>query len=759
MDQGIYRIESELQGDNDESMHIHCEDGRYVKPEDDADERVLSAVENALSDSFLKLFYRYPNTREGDGKKIDLVAVSADLGVHAISVFDFSIEEIESITNQTWTIEDRGSIAAVREARSAEQSLKRQFEKRDELLEGEFDPDLRADVQGFIALPNIEQKEFVEQFDLPERVLQRIIFSNHLDSTTKLQSRLTVTQNSALPDKVLRHVLAVLKFSDLLSGSQLNVVDEPQTKGEVAKTIQNRLKCITDEQFKIGFEHPDDPQRIRGIAGSGKTVVMALKAAIIHYQEDWDICVTFRNHGLYQTHRNLIIEFYKALSGGSSPDWGDSLELLHGWGNKDRNGMYRRIALANGADFFTSPQASDKFNEYNPAMKLEKVCEHLLNTTDISPQYDAILIDEGQDFTPSFYQMCRDALTDEQRLYWAADEAQNLSTLQARDLKTLFGTDENGELDIATDVSEGFISGGLQGTHVMDRSFRTPRSILMTAHAFGMGLYRDDPIRAIRDQEQWGRLGYEVTEGNFLKKNVGEPLRLERPARNSPHPLTQVEPNRDETIYPLLKTHWADTSEGEARWVAKQIDRDLKSGLSKDDLMIIYFWPPSVRDQAKRTLFEEIRKHSEQIENNHDAIHQVGDTDRAEFRKPGKISLTQVHYARGNESPVVYLMGLEYISKSGYDEYMSRNSNWHGQYLGARNEAFVGLSRTLAWCRVSGHGEHDSAFHELEDIYRDTDCHKPHLTYPAPEPNAEQNDPGPMAIQRTLPTSDGQRDG
>jgi len=198
MDQGIYRIESELErdDDDDESMHIHCEDGRYAKPEDDADKRVLSSVENALSDSFLKLFYRYPNTREGDGEKIDLVAVSTKFGVRAISVFDFAVDDIESINNHAWALKDGSSIAAVREARSAEQSLKRQFEKRDELLEGDFDAEIRVDVSGFIALPNISREEFTERFDIPEQVIDRILFIDQMKSTTKLKSKLTVASDS-----------------------------------------------------------------------------------------------------------------------------------------------------------------------------------------------------------------------------------------------------------------------------------------------------------------------------------------------------------------------------------------------------------------------------------------------------------------------------------------------------------------------------------------------------------------------------------
>lgn len=732
MNKSVYRIESELRQNNDKTIQINCESGRNVKPSDDVDKRVLATVETALSESFLQLFYQYPNIRDGD-EKIDIVAVSSNLGVRTISVFDFKIGEITEINNSQWILEDNKSVAAIRKARSAEQSLEQQFNERDELLEDGFNPELRVSVNGFIALPNIDQKEFIEQFDLPSEVIDRMIFSDQIDSPSRLRNNLIIEEESTLSDEDLRHVLAVLKFSSLLSGNQLNAIKKPQTKGEVAETIQGRLKCITDEQFRIGLEHPDAPQRIRGIAGSGKTVVMALRAAYIHYQEDWDICVTFRNHGLYQTHRKLITKFYEVLSGGESPDWGNSLTLAHGWGNSDRDGLYRILANENGGEFIDSNEASRRFQEGNPAIKLEKVCNHLLKTTNIEPQYDAIIIDEAQDFTPSFFQLCREAVTKEQRLYWAGDEAQNLSTLEARPLTTLFGTDEDGNLDLVANVAKGFIAGGSQGTHVMSRSFRTPRSILMTAHAFGMGLYRDEPIRIINHQEQWQRLGYEVTKGDFSYENVGKQVQLKRPAYNSPHPLTQVESDRDNDIYPLLETYWGDSAEQEAKWIAEKIDRDLESGLTKDDIMIIYFWPPSDRDQAKRTLYEAIRKHCSSIEDNHNEIHHVGQQDRSKFREPGKISLSQVHYARGNESPVVYLTGLEYISESGYKDYMKSNTNWHDQYLGARNEAFVGISRTLAWCRISGHGEHDAAYDELNEIYADTDSHQPSLNFPTPK--------------------------
>ena len=35
---------------------------------------------------------------------------------------------------------------------------------------------------------------------------------------------------------------------------------------------------------EAAFEVPDGPQRIKGLAGSGKTIVLALKAAYLHTQ-------------------------------------------------------------------------------------------------------------------------------------------------------------------------------------------------------------------------------------------------------------------------------------------------------------------------------------------------------------------------------------------------------------------------------------------------------------------------------------------
>jgi superfamily I DNA and RNA helicase len=64
---------------------------------------------------------------------------------------------------------------------------------------------------------------------------------------------------------------------------------------------------------------------------------------------------------------------------------------------------------------------------------LEAACGVLLEDAEIPSLYDAILIDEGQDFGPNFYRACRRALRDpdegSRKLIWAYDEAQTLGDL------------------------------------------------------------------------------------------------------------------------------------------------------------------------------------------------------------------------------------------------------------------------------------------------------------------------------------------
>lgn len=138
--------------------------------------------------------------------------------------------------------------------------------------------------------------------------------------------------------------------------------------------------------------------------------------------------------------------------------------------------------------------------EYPDADDLqEPMIKEVLEAGDIPQIWDDIPVDEAQDFGPKFLNMCREAITEENRLIWAYDEAQDLSSLTAPSRKNVFGVDEDG--NAVFDLS-GQYRGEPQETFVMRKSHRAPRLLLMLAHTIGMGLKReDDPVQAITRQD------------------------------------------------------------------------------------------------------------------------------------------------------------------------------------------------------------------------------------------------------------------
>ena len=82
------------------------------------------------------------------------------------------------------------------------------------------------------------------------------------------------------------------------------------SRGAIIQQIEKAIANLDQWQKRAAIETPDGPQRIRGLAGSGKTIVLALKAAYLHTAfPDWDIVVTFNTRALYQQFRDLVRRF------------------------------------------------------------------------------------------------------------------------------------------------------------------------------------------------------------------------------------------------------------------------------------------------------------------------------------------------------------------------------------------------------------------------------------------------------------------
>lgn len=126
--------------------------------------------------------------------------------------------------------------------------------------------------------------------------------------------------------------------------------DGLMTKGRVLSILQNKEACFDLEQKHAALNIIEAPQRIRGLAGSGKTVILAMKAALFHLQNpDAEILYTYYTKALYGQVRYLIEKFYRDFSDNREPDW-NKIHILHGWGGKGLPGVYSAVCFDNGID-------------------------------------------------------------------------------------------------------------------------------------------------------------------------------------------------------------------------------------------------------------------------------------------------------------------------------------------------------------------------------------------------------------------------
>lgn len=120
-------------------------------------------------------------------------------------------------------------------------------------------------------------------------------------------------------------------------------IQEANSRGYKIKAIEKEVANLDEWQKKAAYEVPDQPQRIRGLAGSGKTVVLALKAAYLHTLEpDADILVTFYSRALIQQFKSLVENFFSKINRNGSVDW-DKLSIIPAWGSnytEDSKGFY-----------------------------------------------------------------------------------------------------------------------------------------------------------------------------------------------------------------------------------------------------------------------------------------------------------------------------------------------------------------------------------------------------------------------------------
>ncbi len=676
----------------------------------EGEKKVWEAVKKAFSNRNCIAYWGYPVfSKTGESRKEpDIFIVDKKLGLIIIEVKQININQITKVDGHLWHFQDF-CMANGNPYQQAENQLYAVLGFCDK------EPEIRRQVRGrcLVALPSITEQRWQEKgFDrLPN--CPPIIFQDQLGEKTLIkviENTPPVQTGKNLDETEWEILLSVIGGGNIYRKpeTETTVINESnKTRSSIINQLYQRLYELDIQQVHIGTEIPPGAQRIRGIAGSGKTVLLCQKAANMYLKHpDWDIALVFFTRSLYDQIINLVDKWIRHYSNGEI-SYKDNckakkqLKILHAWGAKDRAGFYRTICEEHKKSPLTVKDTYPRYRQPNEG--LAYICNILLEETVVEPMFDAVLIDEGQDLVvdPSelkyqdkqvIYWLAYKSLRpcdpehpEQRRLIWAYDEAQRLDSQTIPSAPAIFGKDKSFQRFVT-----GNHKGSIKKSEVMRRCYRTPAPILTAAHAIGMGFLRPEGmLSGITAKKEWESIGYEV-EGDFRKK--GSLITLHRPPINSPNPIPEL---WDEPVINVeLYNKRSEELEALANNIKYNTDVDgLK--LSRQILVIVLGNISEAMnlesEVAQYLMTKGIKIFIPSATGPNKLKPKYPDNNPDSFWYEDAVTVSRVTRAKGNEADMVYIVGFDNVAKNAND-------------VNARNQLFVALTRARGWVKLTGIG-------------------------------------------------------
>lgn len=485
------------------------------------------------------------------------------------------------------------------------------------------------------------------------------------------------------------------KYTKILSGLQeaygINTRTErgdvkEGTKAYVINQMASLIEKYDERQMDAILSDTTGIQRIRGMAGSGKTIVLARKAVELHTAHpEWTIVVTYSTRTLRDQLETLIGRFYAAKNDGAKYNT-EKLRIMQSWGATSSTGVYYEVCLRHGISPINVNEAKAKYGKH--ANLFSRMCGDLLTSVkEFQKMYDCILIDEAQDFDKNYLKLCLRILGKEQRLVYAYDELQKLNEEAMPNAEQIFGR-------------------GVEHDTPLTVCYRNQGNAIVTAHAIGMGLYRKEGILQLPSSSSvWEAIGY-VSDTPIEE---GKEVILYRTLETSPEFLKV---DKKDVIDFLCY----DDAKSMYKSLLDMIKEDLeKQQLLPKDIMIIDM---DTYDYSKNCMrlkniqskinsevaFGDNFDYHEELEIYKYDVHTAGAASPEDFFRDDSIVYSSVRRAKGNETFMVYIVNSQKCVNS-----LQRRSD--------RNALFTAITRSKGWVRVLGFGEDmETLKQEFEEI-------------------------------------------
>ena len=514
-------------------------------------------------------------------------------------------------------------------------------------------------------------------------ILSEFITTDNLDKS--LEDIFSV--NYDLKQDKIDVIDSILDGSDVFSKTKKKkITEEPKNVNDFIKKSLDYTFKLDHIQRQVALQVPPGPQRIRVLAGTGKTVILCMKAALAHKAfPDNKILFVFNTQSMYGQVKRAITEYYFNET-KSMPNWAN-LHILHAWGGSSKPGVYYNTANEAGI------KPKTYMNVKSRANPLDAIYEDLLESSKahILPKYDISLIDEAQDFSSAFFEtifhITKPVNGDksDKRIIWAYDEFQSLTDIKIREPEELFGETNSGQPNIPNSKLEGTYKGKISKDFVLPNSYRNPRISLMVAHGLALGLYSKYGKVPMEDGNDWIARGYDVHKPDKRVFVSGDKVKVERPEKFSKNILEKLlkENHKDESK--LVQFAKFENINKELNAVIKKINWLVKDQKVEPEEIVVI----NLDTKNSKAQFQYIRQGLDTIDIKAITPGYVENSDA--FKEAGFVTLSTAFRAKGNEANIIFVINSQRVINDST--------------FRMRNAIFVAITRSRGWNYIYGYGD------------------------------------------------------
>ena len=221
-------------------------------------------------------------------------------------------------------------------------------------------------------------KSFINEIDeLVERDSSE--FCYYVESSNEAEIKRICHQKDTLSLDLVEAFNSTFSNASSLAHKDDRKISNESSIGSAIRKRSHQMLRFDEEQFNYINEIPKPVNvRIRGLAGSGKTIVMIRKMAMLHnLYPDMKLAYVFFTISLKQYIRQLFNETFLKICPFREPNY-ENLFFFHGWGSRNTPGFYSEICKAAGIQYESLSSPYDSYDRKS----FDEVCENALKQID-----------------------------------------------------------------------------------------------------------------------------------------------------------------------------------------------------------------------------------------------------------------------------------------------------------------------------------------------------------------------------------------